>query len=421
MRRLFPITRSITGNGNRETLRLLQELVPLTIHEVPSGAPVYDWMVPDEWNIADAWIADRTGRRIVDFRASNLHVVSYSEPVRATLTWHDLEPRLHRHQQLPDAIPYRTSYYRRTWGFCVTAAQYEALAADGGPFDVGIDATLAPGALTYGELLIPGRSAQEILLSCYICHPSMANDSLSGVVLTAMLARELAANADRYYSYRVVFVPETIGALAYLALNERAMQRIDVGLVVTTVGGPGRFSYKQSWQPNHAINRLVEATFREAGLEFITYPFDVHGSDERQYSSQAFGINVATVCRDRYYEYPQYHTSLDNLELVTGAQLAVTFDVYCRLLRKLDARQIYRSRVTHGEPMLSRRGLYPADGGAQRPERGGRAELDLLLWVAFLCDGRRSLDDVALELGVAPEALEPSIQQLMRGGVLERV
>lgn len=419
LRRLFPICRSITGNGNRKTLHILQEIIPLTVHEVPSGTLVYDWTIPDEWNIRDAWIAAPDGSRIVDFNASNLHVVSYSEPVRGKFTWAELQPRLHTHPSLPEAIPYRTSYYKRNWGFCLTRAQYRELEQHGGPFDVVIDATLKPGSLTYGELLLPGQSKQEILLSCYICHPSMANDSLSGVLLTAFLARELLARTDRHYSYRIAFVPETIGAITYCARNETAMQQIDTGLVITTVGGPGKFGYKQSFDSSHTINRLIEDVLGEAGVDYLTYPFDIHGSDERQYSSQCFRINTATLCRDRYYEYPQYHTSLDNPDFVTGKQIAETLTLYIRLINKLEDRRIYRNRMPSCEVMLSRHDLYPATGGAQRPELGGRSELDLILWLLFLCDGKLDMNTIARRLDVSPDTLITIADKLASNGVLE--
>lgn len=419
LRRLFPICRSITGNGNRETLHILQELIPLTLHEVPSGTSVYDWAIPDEWNIRDAWIAAPDGRRIVDFNASNLHVVSYSEPVRGKFAWAELQAHLHTHPSLPEAIPYRTSYYKRDWGFCLTRAQYREMEQHGGPFDVVIDATLEYGSLTYGELLLPGHSKQEILLSCYICHPSMANDSLSGVLLTAFLARELLARTDRHYSYRIAFVPETIGAIAYCARNETAMRQIDTGLVITTVGGPGKFGYKQSFDSSHAINRCIEDVFSEAGVDYLTYPFDIHGSDERQYSSQGFRINAATLCRDRYYEYPQYHTSLDNLDFVTGKQIAETLALHIKLIDKLEARRIYRNRMPNCEVMLSRHDLYPATGGAQRPELGGRSELDLILWLLFLCDGKLDMNAIARRLDVSPDTLIAIADKLASSGVLE--
>lgn len=419
--RLFPITRSITGNGNRETLRTLQEVVPLTIHEIPTGTQVYDWAIPQEWNVRDAWIAGPDGRRIIDFRQSNLHVVSYSEPIRTTMGWDELSRHVHVHPSLPNAIPYRTSYYRRTWGFCVTHAQRDGLRSAGGPLEVVIDSDLTDGSLTYGELLIPGKSDREVLLSCYICHPSMANDSLSGVLTTAYLARELLARAPGELSYRVVFVPETIGAVAYCRQNEQAMRRIDTGLVITTVGGPGKFAYKQSFQPDHRINALIEQTFRDAGIDHLTYPFDVHGSDERQYSSPGFRINVATICRDRYYEYPEYHSSLDDLGFVSGARLAEAVGVYRGLISKLESERCYRNVIANGEVMLSRHDLYPATGGAQLPELGGRSELDLILWLLFLCDGRATMAEISARLGVDEERLDPIVGKLVGKGVLERV
>jgi len=421
LQRLFPLCRSITGNPNRETLKTLQELIPLTLHEVPSGTAVYDWTVPDEWNIRDAWIADASGHRIVDFRDSNLHVVSYSEPVNSVMDWAELQPRLHRHPQLADAIPYRTSYYRRDWGFCVTHAQFAEMEKLGGPFTVVIDSELKPGSLTYGEYLVPGRSAREILLSCYICHPSMANDSLSGVLLTAFLARHIASLKDRHWSYRIAFVPETIGAITYCARNEAAMKQIDMGLVITTVGGPGKFGYKRSFDSSHPINAMIEEVFRDTETEFVTYPFDIHGSDERQYSSQGFRINAATICRDRYYEYAYYHSSLDDLSFVTAEQIAETLDLYVRLIEKVEARRVYRNRIPHGEVMLSRHDLYPATGGAQRPELGGRSELDLILWLLFLCDGNLDIAHIAARLGVASSDLVPIADRLVAKDVLEHV
>jgi aminopeptidase-like protein/spore coat polysaccharide biosynthesis protein SpsF (cytidylyltransferase family) len=421
LQRLFPLCRSITGNPNRETLKILQELIPLSIHEVPSATNVFDWTIPDEWNIQEAYIADKTGRRLIDFQANNLHVVSYSTPVSGKFTWQELQPHLHRHPTLPEAIPYRTSYYQRDWGFCVSHGQYQALEQSGGPFEIGIDTTLEPGSLTYGELLLTGQSKQETLLSCYICHPSMANDSLSGVLLTAFLARELMTRVNRHYSYRIVFVPETIGAIAYCAQNDEAMKKIDLGLVITTVGGPGKFGYKQSYNSSHAINRLIEEVFNEAEEDFITYPFDIHGSDERQYSSQGFRINTATISRDRYYEYPQYHSSLDNLELVTAKRIHETLALYRLLLDKLEARRIYRNLNPNCEVMLSKHNLYPATGGAQRPELGGRSELDLILWLLFLCDGKLDTTTIADQLNVTEDALVSLADKLVVKGVLEIV
>ena len=421
LQRLFPICRSITGNGNRETLRILQEIIPLTVHEVPSGTRVYDWVVPDEWNIRDAAICTMDNRRVVDFKENNLHLVSYSEPVQSTFTWDELQSHLHLHPEIPEAVPYRTSYYKRDWGFCVTAAQYRELEQQKEPFKVVIDASLEAGSLTYGELLIPGQSSREILISCYICHPSMANDSLSGVLLTAFLARELLGKSDRYYSYRIVFVPETIGAVAYCALNESSMTQIDTGLVITTVGGPGKFGYKRSFEAGHPVNRLIEEVLCETGEEYLTYPFDIHGSDERQYSSQGFRINAATICRDRYYEYSRYHTSLDNLDFVTGRQISETLVLYSRLTEKLEALRFYRNTLPDCEVMLSRHSLYPETGGAQQPELNGRSELDIILWLLFLCDGKCDLETIACKINISKQALSAIAEKLRYRGILNLV
>ncbi len=381
--RLFPICRSITGEGNRKTLSILSEIIPITQHEVPSGEQVYDWVIPDEWNIRDAWIATSEGRRIVDFQKSNLHVMSYSEPIKASMEWTEIRSRLYTHSELPEAIPYRTTYYKRDWGFCVTKAQYAELEYLKGPFEVVVDSELKPGSLTYGECRLPGRSTQEILISCYICHPSMANDCLSGMLLTAFLSQHLKSMKSRNWSYRIVFVPETLGAIAYCAANEKAMKQIDMGLVITTVGGPGKIGYKQSWQKDHAINRMIEEVMRDSNHDFIVYPFDIHGSDERQYSSQGFRINVATICKEKYYEYPFYHTSLDDLNFVKAENINQTLQIYLRLIQKLeqfsdssgilalgevesetsDLSPVYRNLYPNCEVMLSKRGLYPNTGG----------------------------------------------------------
>lgn len=416
--RLFPLCRSLTGEPNRETLRVLGEIVPLTVHEVPSGTPVLDWTVPDEWSVREAWIADADGRRLIDFADHNLHLVSYSTPVDAQLDWAALAPRVHTHPTLPEAIPYRTSYYQRDWGFCVTHAQAAALAAAPGPLQVRIDSTLAPGSLSYGELCLPGRRSEEILLSAYICHPSMANDSLSGAVLLAWLGRWLAEQPDRQYSYRLVWVPETIGAVTWLARNDAAARRIAMGLVVTTCGGPGPMSTKQSWDARHPINRVIHEVLTARGRPFHTYPFDIHGSDERQYASPAYRIQMASIHKDRYYEYPQYHSSADDLTLVNGAQLAEALEVHQQVIERLEAREVYRRTQPGGEVMLSRHELYPKAGGALRPEIGGRSTLDLLLWLLWHCDGQAALDDIAHALDVDIDLLRPLALRLVDRGVL---
>lgn len=441
LKRLFPICRSITGEGNRETLSILSEIVPIVQNEVPSGTEVYDWIIPDEWNIRDAWIATLEGRRIVDFQKNNLHVMSYSEPIKSTMECAEIKSRLYTHSDLPEAIPYRTTYYKRDWGFCVTQDQYAEIENLKGPFEVVIDSELKPGSLTYGEYLLPGRSSKEILISCYICHPSMANDCLSGMLLTAFLANHLKNMENRNWSYRIVFVPETLGAIAYCATNEKAMKQIDMGLVITTVGGPGKIGYKKSWQADHPINRMIEEVMSEANQDFIAYPFDVHGSDERQYSSQGYRINVATICKEKYYEYPYYHTSLDDLDFVKAEHINQTLQLYLRLIKKLEqfwgspytlasdpvesetlgSSPVYRNLYPNCEVMLSKRGLYPSMGGGILPGKGSGRELDIILLLLFYCDGKRSLSSIFRYLDIPLDDVSVIAFKLEERGLMERI
>lgn len=441
LRRLFPICRSITGNGNRKTLSILNEIVPIVQYEVPSGSQVYDWTIPDEWNVSDAWISTPEGRRIVDFQINNLHLMSYSVPIQGRMDWTEIKPHLYIHSELPKAIPYRTSYYKRDWGFCVTHDQYAELERSGGNFEVVIDSELKSGSLTYGEYLLPGRSPQEILISCYICHPSMANDCVSGMLLTAFLAKHLENMENRNWSYRIVFVPETIGAIAYCAANEKVMEQIDMGLVITTVGGPGKIGYKQSWQKNHAINRMIEGVVGEFNKDFITYPFDIHGSDERQYSSLGFRINVATICKDKYYEYPYYHTSLDDLNFVKAEVIHQVLLLYIQLIQKFeqsfdsmgtysfvevlsetsDMSPVYRNLFPKCEVMLSKRGLYPSSGGAILPREDSWGELDKILSLLFYCDGKQSLATICRYLNIPLDEILSTAAMLEEKGLMEKV
>lgn len=417
LQRLFPIPRSITGEGNRETLRILQELIPLQILEYPSGLQVYDWTVPKEWNIKDAWIKNRRGDKIVDFQKNNLHVVSYSIPIHSRMKLAELQPHLHYLEELPNAIPYRTSYYQENWGFCLSYQDYQQHFQADEEYEVLIDSELKPGSLTVGELLIPGRRPQEYLISTYICHPSLANDNLSGVVLTAFLAKELLRQ-ELNFSYRVIFVPETIGAIAYCADHETAMKKIDAGLVITSVGGPGRFGYKQSFAREHPINRIIEAVFKKKGIDFITFPFDIHGSDERQYSSQGFRINVASICKDKYYEYDYYHTSLDNLKFCRPENIAESLEIYAEVISLLDKNITYRNLSPYCEVMLSKHDLYPPTGGEIIPRKTPYPEFDLILWLLFLADGHMSLWDISEKLQYPMDSLYKIARRLERKRII---
>lgn len=421
LRRLFPLCRSITGEPNRETLRILQEVIPLKINEIKSGTKVYDWIIPDEWWVRDAWIADFSGKRIVNFQENNLHLVSYSQPIKSFMEFCELKQRLYIHEQLPEAIPYRTSYYKRDWGFCLTYAQYDKLSKMQGPLEVVVDSGFKSGSLSYGEFLLSGESEREILISCYICHPSMANDSLSGVILTAFLAKYLSALSKRKWSYRIIFVPETIGSIAYCATHEAEMKKIDIGLVITTVGGPGPLGYKKTWDSSHWLNEVIEATFKKAKVQYKKYPFDIHGSDERQYSSQGFRINVATISKDRYYEYDHYHTSLDNLGFVTSSQIYDTYKIYIDLICEIESLHIYKNTLPHGEVMLSKHGLYPSIGGAFSSPHNSQEQIDLILWLLFLCDGNLPLEVIAKKIGVDFDILVNHIEQLVAAKIIKEI
>ena len=421
LKRLFPITRSITGNGNRETLKILQELIPLDILEYPTGQKVYDWTISKEWNIKDAWIKNSKGEKIIDFNLSNLHVVSYSVPINTKISFSELKEHLHYLENLPDAIPYRTSYYNESWGFCVSYNQYKELFKEDEEYEIVIDSELTNGNMSIGQLLIKGKSKKEYLLSCYICHPSMANDSLSGVLVTAFIAKELLKIQDTLeHSYRIVFVPETIGAIAYCANNKLAMKSIDNGLVLTTCGGLGEYGYKQSWDESNFINSMIEDIFFDNNIKFKTYPFDIHGSDERQYSSQGFKINCATISKDRYYEYDYYHTSLDNLDFVKAENLNKTLNLYLQLIEKMDKNIVYKNLHPNCEVMLSKHDLYPKTGGAILPNSDVSA-LDIILWLLYYCDGSMDLYKVSKKLKVDVGLIYKEAKQLVNKDIIEKL
>lgn len=390
MARLFPICRSITGPGVRETLAILaEEGIPLAHGSVPSGTPCFDWDVPDEWIIRDAYVADESGRRVIDFQASNLHVMSYSVSVDATMSLEELRPHLYTLPDQPDAIPYRTSYYRRDWGFCLRHRDLEALQP--GRYRVRINADLVPGMLDYGELLLPGDSEQEVLLATNICHPSMANNELSGVAMLAALARHLAAKPRRRLSYRLLWLPETIGAIAYLSRHADILkQRVIAGYQVVCVGGPADFLYLSSRWGNTLADRAALHVLRHVGGGFRTRDYTHRGSDERQWCSPGIDLPVGSVMRSKYHEYAEYHTSLDDLGFVTAEHMAASFDVYCRILDVLDGNRCLKV-ATPCEPRLGKYGLYGSVGGASHRERLSRLALHLSGW----CDGRFDLVDIA--------------------------
>jgi len=418
LQKLFPIGRSITGDGNRETLMALQEHIPLRIIEYPSGMKVHDWVIPKEWRIRAGVIKDQNGKVLIDYRNSNLHVVSYSVPVHRQMTFDELRKKLFFLEEKPDSIPYRTTYYNLDWGFCLTFNDYKEnfSGKETESFEVIIDSELFDGSLSVGELLIPGRSEKEILLSTYICHPSLANDNLSGVVLTCLLAKELLKRKPEY-SFRILFLPETIGAISYCANNFSTMQKIAFGFVITTVGGPGKLGYKQSWNKEHFINSMVEYALKHTGEDFEVYPFSIHGSDERQYSSVGYRINTVTISKDKYYEYPQYHTSKDNLEFVNANNINKTLNIYFHLLEIINNNLTYTNTSPNCEVCLGRHELYPKVGGGILPGQT-YSELDIILWLLFYCDGNSSLWEISQKTGIPFEEMVPVARKIETKGLL---
>ena len=392
---LFALNRSLTGRSNRLTLDSISQWTELQMIETPSGTKAFDWQVPQEWQLNAAYIEDAEGNRLIDIANNPLHVVSYSIECDITLSFSELEDHLHTHPNLDQAIPYRTSYYKPAWGFCVTHSQLSLLRKAAQPLHAVIESTFHDGYMTSAEAIHEGASKREVLISSYICHPAMANDSLSGVLLAAMLSRYVSELANRRSTYRFVFVPETIGAISYLASNVEQAKNIDFGLQITTVGGPGKFQIKSSFENSHSINRIISGVLKQNGKPFSTLPFDIHGSDERQYSSPGFRINMATLAKDIYYSYPQYHTSLDNLDFVNGEQIAETFILYTKIIDEIEKRRVFVRTEPHGEPMLSRHDLYNLFGGALLPG-SDISELDLVLGLLFHTDGRLSTSDIAV-------------------------
>jgi aminopeptidase-like protein len=388
--RLYPICRSITGDGVRQTLAILAgEGLPLEQIEVPTGTPAYDWEVPREWTIRDAYVADSAGRRVIDFRRSNLSVVGHSAPVDARMTLAELRPHLHTAPEAPDAIPYRTSYFRESWGFCLPHAELAQLAE--GEYDVRIDSALEPGHLTYGEVFLPGELDDEVLVSAHVCHPSLANDNLSGIAVATFLAKELAGRATRRLSYRFVFAPGLIGAIVWLSRNEETAARIAHGLVLACAGDAGPVTYKRSRQGDAKIDRAVAHVLEHSGRPYELRDFSPFGYDERQYNSPGFALPVGVFMRTPYGEYAEYHTSKDDLTVVRPEALADSLATLTATVDVLEGDGRYRNLHPRCEPQLGKRGLYRQLGGGKP---GGELEL-ALLWVLNLSDGNHSLLDVA--------------------------
>jgi aminopeptidase-like protein len=413
--RLYPICRSITGDGVRETLRQIGQEIDLQVHEVATGTQVLDWTVPKEWNIRDAYIQNSAGQRVVDFKASNLHVVNYSVPVRARLPLADLRSHLFSLPDHPDWIPYKTSYYRATWGFCLAHHQLLSLTDD--LYDVCIDSSLVDGHLTLAECCLKGLEEAEVLISAHVCHPSLSNDNLSGITLGVTLAK-LLRSVRRRYTYRFVFAPGTIGAITWLALNEARADRIRHGLVLACAGDRGKPTYKRSRRGNAEIDRAVAHVFRHSSPESVVEEFSPYGYDERQYCSPGFNLPVGVFSRTPHGRFSEYHTSADNLDLVDPAALASSLTTLLDIVGVLEGDAVCRNLNPKGEPQLGRRGLYSAMGGRTDDPRHREAAL---LWVLNLSDGEHSLLDIAERSGLPFAMIRSAADALLLHDLLEEL
>ena len=385
---LYPLLRSITGQGVRDTLAGIGKRIPMTVTEVPSGTPVFDWTVPPEWTVREAWIKDPAGEKIVDIARHNLHLVNYSGPFRRRLRLAELRPHLFSLPDRPDWIPYRTQYFKEDWGFCLTHRQLESL--QDGEYEVCVDTTLAPGSLTFGECVLPGRSQEEVLISAHVCHPSLANDNLSGIAVATFLAQALAG-IDRHYTYRFVFAPSTIGVITWLAQREAVTARISHGLVISGVGDPGDYNYKRSRRGDAQIDDVMAYVLGQSGHAHHVNPFMPYGYDERQYCSPGFNLPVGCFSRSTYGSYPQYHTSADNLELVRPECLEQSLRLLLEGVSILERNRKLVNLNPKCEPQLGRRGLYSLIGGHNE---GQKLQL-AMLWVLNQSDGLKTLLEVA--------------------------
>lgn len=412
---LFPICRSMTGAGVRETLVRLQEHVPLEIHEVPTGTKVFDWEIPKEWNIRDAFIKGSNGRRILDFRQSNLHVVSGSVPINETMHWSRLKDHLHTLPEQPDLIPYRTCFHDEGWGFSLPHVLFEALQAAGdNAYEVCIDSSWQDGSLTYGEVFLPGESDEEVLLTTHVCHPSLANDNLSGIAVATYLAQWLA-KIPRRYSYRVIYIPATIGAITWLSLNQNRVDKIKHGLVLALLGDAGCSTYRKCRREDAEINRVVSHVLAHAGADFRVSRFEPFGYDQRQFCSPGFDLPIGCLMRSPDGGFSEYHTSADNLQFIHPDYLADSLRKCVEIVKVLEGNRTYINQNPRCEPRLGKRGLYRAFGCDEDQIRLQQA----VLWVLNLSDGEYSLLDIAVRSESSFGEIRRAADTLVSCGLLE--
>ncbi|MEU4522725.1 DUF4910 domain-containing protein [Amycolatopsis sp. NPDC024027] len=408
--RLYPICRSITGDGVRQTLDIIGEHIALERHEVPTGTQVLDWTIPQEWNIRDAYVASPSGERVIDFQELNLHVVGYSVPVSRRMPLSELREHLHTLPEQPSWVPYRTSYYAPAWGFCLAQEKLDAL--PDGDYDVVIDSTLADGSLTYGEHVVPGRVTDEVIVSCHVCHPSLANDNLAGIAVAVSLAQQLAS-AQPHYTYRFLFMPGTIGSITWLARNASRIEKVRHGLVLACAGDPGSLTYKKSRRDDAEIDRVMQHVLRSR--EHRVVDFSPYGYDERQFCSPGFNLGVGSLTRTPYAGYPEYHTSADNPGFVSPAAMEDTLGVLKDAFGVLDRNRRYVNLSPYGEPQLGKRGLYDSLGGRSDAKQAQMA----MLWVLNLSDGEHSLLDIAERAGLPFDIVDVAARALHAAGLVK--
>lgn len=390
--RLYPICRSITGNGVRETLSIISEIIPITVHEIPSGAKAFDWEIPNEWNINDGWIKNAKGEKIVDFKKLNLHVLNYSTPVDEKMELAELKKHLFTIPEYPELTPYRTSYHNKNWGFCMPHNQFEKLGNE--TYEVKIDSTLEPGSLTYGEYFIKGKTNDEVLISCHVCHPSLCNDNLSGVAVATYVAK-LISGMDLHYSYRFIFIPGTIGSIAWLSVNEKKVDQIKHGLVLTLLGDASNFTYKKSRRGNTEIDMIIENLLKSSKNPYRVVDFSPYGYDERQFCSPGFNLPVGNLSRAVHGEFREYHTSADDLDFVEQSQLADSYDFILKIVKTVETNRTYLNTNPKCEPQLGKRGLFSKIGGKSNTVDYHMA----ILWVLNYSDGEHSLIEISNKSG----------------------
>jgi aminopeptidase-like protein len=412
--KLFPFCRSITGNGVRQTLDCIKQIIPLQIHEIPTGTKVLDWQIPKEWNIKDAYIRSSRGEKVVDFKQSNLHILNYSVPVHRNIPLAELKQHLYTLPEHPDWIPYRTSYYKEDWGFCVNHNQYQQINDD--RYEVHIDSTLEDGHLTYGEFFIPGELREEILISTHVCHPSLCNDNLSGISVATFLAKELSEKKSRY-SFRFLFIPGTIGAITWLALNEPILKYVKHGLIASLLGSTGAFIYKKSRQGNAEIDQIVAEVLKTRNVNYKIVDFSPYGYDERQFCSPGFNLPVGCLTRALYGQFQEYHTSADNLHFIKPEALEDSLWIYSEVMEMIERNKRYINLNPKGEPQLGRRGLYSNIGGDSKTKDFQLA----VLWILNLSDASYSLLDISKRSGMRFEAVHKAALLLEEYGLLEKV